>query len=164
MRLPDSSGPLSKDHVVLVAKNLHQECLLGADFLMHHGCVLDLQQKILFTEQGPVHFVYALLTMVQVMSPCFAPVTVHENVRVGMLHPIVDCVKVRPVPKQSRPKQAIRDTIGQMNSSLVPGVQDSPGQSDNQDVIALNDNDLGCTQLLGHCIEMSDSLPVHQPA
>ena len=24
-------GPLSKDHVVLVAKNLYQECLLGAD-------------------------------------------------------------------------------------------------------------------------------------
>ena len=50
-------GPLSKDHVVLVAKNLHQECLLGADFLMRHGCVLDRQQKIMFTEQGPVHFV-----------------------------------------------------------------------------------------------------------
>ena len=25
-------GPLSKDHVVQVAKNLHQKCLLGADF------------------------------------------------------------------------------------------------------------------------------------
>ena len=24
-------GPLSKDHVVLMAKNLYQECLLGAD-------------------------------------------------------------------------------------------------------------------------------------
>ena len=24
-------------------------------------------------------------------EPCSAPVTVHENVRVGMLHPIVDC-------------------------------------------------------------------------
>ena len=57
MHRPDSNGPLSKDHVVLVAKNLHQECLLGADCLMRHGCVLDLQQKIMFTEQGPVHFV-----------------------------------------------------------------------------------------------------------
>ena len=50
-------GPLSKDHVVLVAKNLHQECLLGADFLMRHGCVLDLKQNIMFTKEGPVHFV-----------------------------------------------------------------------------------------------------------
>ena len=48
---------MSKDHVVLVEKNLHKECLLGADFLMRHGCDLDLQQKIMFTEQGPVHFV-----------------------------------------------------------------------------------------------------------
>ena len=55
-------GPFSKDHVVLVAKNLHQECLLGADFLMRHGCVLDLQQKIMFTEQGPVHFVSSVCT------------------------------------------------------------------------------------------------------
>ena len=30
-------------------------------------------------------------------EPCFAPVTVHENVRVGMLHPIVDCAQVQPV-------------------------------------------------------------------
>ena len=226
-------GPLSKDHVVLVAKNLHQECLLGADFLMRHGCVLDLQQKIMFTEQGPVHFVssvciehntpvcfvalsekvtvppnsqmclpvkmtgpksaagvlvvepceefvhaYGLLvahsitdavanhTMVQVMNPCFAPVTVHENVRVGMLHSIVDCAKIQPARKQSRPKQAIKDIIGQMTSSLAPGVQESVAALlwKYQDVIALNDNDLGCTQLLGHRIDTSDALPVRQPA
>ena len=30
-------------------------------------------------------------TMVQVMNPCYSSVTVHENVRVGMLHSIVDC-------------------------------------------------------------------------
>ena len=130
-----------------------QECLLGADFLMRHGCVLDLQQNIMFTKEGPVHFVssissahstpvcfvtlsetvtvplncqmclpvkktrhksappadvlvvepceefvhmYGLLvahsitdavaeqTMVQVMNPCFAPITVHADVRVGV--------------------------------------------------------------------------------
>ena len=36
-------------------------------------------------------------TMVQVMNPCFAPATVHENIRVDILHPIVDCTKVQPV-------------------------------------------------------------------
>ena len=39
-------------------------------------------------------------TMVQVMNPCFAPVTVHENVRGGMLHSIFDCAKIQRVRKR----------------------------------------------------------------
>ena len=80
-----------------------------------------------------------------------------------MLHFIVDCAKTQPARKQSEPKQAIKDTIGQMTSSLAPGVQDRVAALlwKYQEVIALNDNDLGCTQLLGHRINTS---PVHQPA
>ena len=53
-----------------------------------------------------------------------------------------------------------------MTSSLAPGVQDRVAALlwKYQDLIALNDNDLGCTQLLGHRIDTSDALPVRQPA
>ncbi|KAL5505586.1 hypothetical protein EMCRGX_G007046 [Ephydatia muelleri] len=66
----------------------------------------------------------------------------------------------------SRPKQAIKVTIDQMTSSLAPGVRDRVTALlwKYQDIIAINDNYLGHTQLLGHCIEMSDALPVRQPA
>ena len=228
-------GPLSEDHVVLVTKNLHQECLLGADFLMRHGCVLDLQQT-LFTKEGPVHFVssvssahstpvcfvtlietvtvppncqmclpvkktrhksapsaevlvvepceefvhmYGLLvahsitdavadqTMVQVMNPCFAPITVHADVRVGVLQHVVDCAQVQnSVSKQSRPKQAIKDTIDQMTTGLAPSVKDRVAALlwRFEDVIALNDNDLGRTHLVSHRIETADARPVRQLA
>eukprot|EP00731_Ephydatia_muelleri_P005231 Em0002g1407a len=64
------------------------------------------------------------------------------------------------------PKQAIKVTIDQMTSSLAPGVRDRVTALlwKYQDIIAINDNYLGHTQLLGHCIEMSDALPVRQPA
>ena len=39
-------GGLAEKHLVLVAKRLMQECLLGADFLMQHSCVIDLQKTI----------------------------------------------------------------------------------------------------------------------
>ena len=38
-----------------------------------------------------VHSITDAVTDHTKSEPCFAPVTVHENVRVGMLHPIVDC-------------------------------------------------------------------------
>ena len=53
-----------------------------------------------------------------------------------------------------------------MTSSLAPGVRDRVIALlwKYQDVIAINDNDLGHTQQLGHCIDTSDALPVRQPA
>ena len=41
-------GGLSAAHSILIARSLTQECLLGADFLSHHHCVLDLQQQVLY--------------------------------------------------------------------------------------------------------------------
>ena len=37
---------------VLVVQELTQECLLGADFLKHHGCVIDLQRHHLLAGGG----------------------------------------------------------------------------------------------------------------
>lgn len=36
-----SVGGLSGRHSVLAARGLTQECLLGADFLSKHGCVVE---------------------------------------------------------------------------------------------------------------------------
>jgi predicted aspartyl protease len=37
-------GGVSAQQIVLVVQKLTQECLLGADFLERHGCVIDLQR------------------------------------------------------------------------------------------------------------------------
>ena len=38
-------GGVCTQQNVLVVQKLTQECLLGADFLKHHGCVIDLQRR-----------------------------------------------------------------------------------------------------------------------
>ena len=40
-------GGLVEKHMILVANGLTQECVLGADFLMQHSCVVDLQKMSL---------------------------------------------------------------------------------------------------------------------
>ena len=57
-----------------------------------------------------VHSITDAVTDHTKSEPCFAPVTVHENVRVGMLHSIVDCAQVQPVSKLldlSRPSRLL---------------------------------------------------------
>ena len=67
----------------------------------------------------PILLQMSMQTMVQVMNPCFAPITVHADV---MLQPVVDCAQVqKSVSKQSRPKQAVKDTIDQMTTLNRPG-------------------------------------------
>ena len=41
-------GGVKAYHGVLVATGLTQRCLLGADFLQRHGCVVEFQQETLF--------------------------------------------------------------------------------------------------------------------
>lgn len=50
-------GGLVRLHPILVAKNLTQECILGADFLVAHGCVIDYSTKTLLAGDKlvPVH-------------------------------------------------------------------------------------------------------------
>ena len=40
-------GGLAKKHMVLVARQLTHDCLLGADFLCQHNCIIDLQHRVL---------------------------------------------------------------------------------------------------------------------
>ena len=42
-------GKTCVQHLVLVADNLMQECLLGADFLTNKGCIVDLQRHVMIT-------------------------------------------------------------------------------------------------------------------
>ena len=159
-------GPLSNDHVVSVAKNLHQECLLGADFFMCDGCVLDLQNKIMFTVQGHVHFVSSVCIEHNILV-CFVALS-EKTARCV-------CQKRRQDVKSAAGSHVkslcthlvcLLLILSQMTSSLAQGVHDRMAAllRKYQDVIALNDNDLGCTQLLGHHIDISDALPVRQPA
>ena len=73
-------GVSAKDHPVLIAKNLNQECLLGADFLIKRGCIVDLQQQILLTKEGPVQFLSPMRSGVQSSPVCF--VTLSETINV----------------------------------------------------------------------------------
>eukprot|EP00731_Ephydatia_muelleri_P036715 Em0310g4a len=60
-------GGLVGLHPILVAKSLTQECILGADFLVAHGCVLDYTTKTLLAggKLVPVH------CKGQCVSPCY---------------------------------------------------------------------------------------------
>ena len=73
-------GALSQQHLVLVARNLNQECLLGADFLIKRGCIVDLQQHVLLTQEGPVQFVSGPERSTQCSPVCF--VTSSETLNV----------------------------------------------------------------------------------
>ena len=42
-----SVGGLVRRHCVLVAQNLTQECILGADFLVANDCIIDYHSKTL---------------------------------------------------------------------------------------------------------------------
>ena len=74
-------GALSQQHLVLVARNLNQECLLGADFLIKRGCIVDLQQHVLLTQEGPVQFVSGPERSTQCSPVCFVTSSETLNVR-----------------------------------------------------------------------------------
>ena len=107
-------------------------------------------------------------TMVQVLNPGFAPVTVYKDEIMGMLKPIqdpADCASVQyPVCKQST--QSVQHSIQQMTDSLAPDVREKVANLlwQFQDVIALDDSDLGRTRLTSHQINTGDTQPVRQQA
>ena len=47
-------GGVCTQQNVLVVQELTQECLLGADFLKHHGCVIDLKRHHLLAGREAV--------------------------------------------------------------------------------------------------------------
>eukprot|EP00731_Ephydatia_muelleri_P034176 Em0049g23a len=107
-------------------------------------------------------------TMVQVLNPGFAPVTVYKDEIMGMLKPIqdpADCASVQyPVCKQST--WSVQHSIQQMTDSLAPDVREKVADLlwQFQDVIALDDSDLGRTRLTSHQINTGDTQPVRQQA
>jgi len=60
-------GGLETTHTVLVARGVTQECLLGADFLSRHHCVVDLGKRlrlaggktVTLQSQGAAHCIFA---------------------------------------------------------------------------------------------------------
>lgn len=51
---------LTANHTVLVVEDLTQRCLLGADFLLRFGCVVDIKNKRLTMEdQEPIPLIHA---------------------------------------------------------------------------------------------------------
>lgn len=86
-------------------------------------------------------------TMVQVLNPGFALITVYKDEIMGMLKPIqtiqADCASVQyPVCKQS-----VQHSIQQITDGLAPDVREKVTALlwQFQDIIALDDSDLGRT-------------------
>ena len=65
-------GGLVGLHPILVAKSLTQECILGADFLVAHGCVLDYTTKTLLAggKLVPVHCKGQCVSMLSCSVQC----------------------------------------------------------------------------------------------
>ena len=246
-------GGLAKRHTVLVARGLTQECLLGADYLQKHRCVVDLDKRVLCAGGGVVSFTSqvdneinaavchvafahttvvpaqcqmqlsatvsrakgtetdelgdAILepemsfierhglvvahslsrsvnskTLVQVLNPSPAPVTIHRNERIGLLRSLADvCVDVCAAVNHSgnnlemnqqgakANKQATDKVIQQLLSGVKDKEQPEKQQLESlleefQDVISVGDNDLGHTDMVYHKIDTGDAQPVRQPA
>lgn len=54
--VPLEVGGLQTEFPVLVAKTLIQDCILGADFLLHNRCVVDMHRQVLLAGGEPVQF------------------------------------------------------------------------------------------------------------
>ena len=79
-RVTITLGEFKIDHQVLVARELTQGCLLGADFLTEHGCVVNLQTMCLSTGQQTVPLLQ------QTESSCNCCVFVAEPTQVPAQH------------------------------------------------------------------------------
>ena len=53
--VPISLGTTTVSFPVIVTSTLTQPCLLGADFLQHQGCVIDLQDRTLGIQGETIH-------------------------------------------------------------------------------------------------------------
>ena len=246
-------GGLAKKHTVLIAKGLIQECLLDADFLQKHQCVVHLDKRVLSaggsavsfnsttdngTNAAVCHVTFARTTVVpaysqmqlfasvsrvkrfemnelgdavlepeisfvechglvvahslsrsvnsktvvQVMNPSLAPVTVYKDEKIGVLRPLSDvCAVVNNSAVDSSLEQNQEDVDGDVRmeasgkaiQQLLSDVQNVEQKEKQQlellleefrDVISVGDDDLGRTELVYHKIDTGDAQPVRQPA
>ena len=228
---------------VLIAKNVTQECLLGADFLEQSGCIIDLRGRTLMMGGSylPLHFqagrkvstchvscaetvsipglhqmelpvqvrttdgtaseftgmlepesnfverrgvlvarsihsisTYAENSLVRILNPSPAPITVYRNERVGTLQPlegVLESVSVNQTWPQSRHCED-EDTTKAIKQLLskTQGLSQTEGTAlesllrKYSDVISLHSGDLGRTGIVHHKIDTGEAHPVKQPA
>ena len=114
-------------------------------------------------------------TMVRMLNPSFAPVTIYQNERVGELHPIsAGKPESLCTIQQTRPGQPQRDPA-MMERAVELLLPDSPElkPADKEklrvllyefsDIISVDNSDLGLTTLVQHEINTGDAMPIRQP-
>ena len=238
-------GDICACYPVLVAKNVTQECLLGADFLEKFGCIIDLRGRTLTTRRTsvPIQFRktqaassichvscaettvipgrhqlelpaqlcppknqtgelvgtlepgelfmerHGLLiarsvhsvsagkekSLVRILNPSPAPVTIYCGERLGVLQPLESALESATLEEAelgSPPDST--DRVGQVIRQLQSRVQ-GLSEAENEalktllskfpDVISLHSNDLGRTSVtvVRHKIHTGDATPVKQP-
>ena len=237
-------GGLRTAHTVLVTRGVTQECLLGADFLSHHHCVVDLGKRLLlaggksvpfqiqkphhisachvtlkettvipgqyemqlpvcldspkidytgvfepapkFTERHGLFVAHSISssqsgeTLVRVVNPSSAPITVRQHEKVGKFQPLDDTDEVclleaakEQNESNKEPSIVRKAEITQAIQQLVSGVK---GLTSHQlaelhsllgkyiEVISLRSGDLGRTSVIRHKINTQGASPIRQPA
>ena len=96
-------GGLQVFYNVLVAKGLTQECLLGADFLSQHGCIVDLRRQVLRAGEQSVS-----LHSDSIPQVCL--VTLAETAVIPGRHQM--CVPVHLSPQGSGQKLPLQEYLG----------------------------------------------------
>ena len=96
-------GGLQVFYNVLVTKGLTQECLLGADFLSQHGCIVDLRRQVLRAGEQSVS-----LHSDSIPQVCL--VTLAETSLIPGRHQI--CVPVHLSPQGSGQKLPLQECLG----------------------------------------------------
>ena len=88
---------------VLVAKGLTQECLLGADFLSQHGCIVNLRRQVLRASEQSVS-----LHSDSIPQVCL--ITLAETAVIHGRHQM--CVPVHLSPQGSGQKLPLQECLG----------------------------------------------------
>ena len=223
---------------VLVARNITQECLLGADFLEDFGCIINLRERTLMIGETPVplQFRKGLLastchvscaettvvpgrhqlelpvqlcqskeeagefvgilepemlfmerrgvliarsvhsisagkerSLVRILNPSPAPVTIHQNEKLGVLQPLEAALESATIeeaePKSSRGE--VEKAVRQLQAQ-TQGLSEAENAALEallfkfSDIISLHSHDLGKTSIVRHNINTGGAMPIKQ--
>jgi hypothetical protein len=232
-------GDVHACYPVLVARDITQECLLGADFLEDFGCIIDLrgrtlwvgetsvplqfrksqfastchvscaettvvpgrhqlelpvqlrrskdeagefagilEPEMLFMERRgvliarSVHSVSAEKerSLVRILNPTQAPVTVHQNEKLGVLQPLEPALEAATIEeaKAKPPQEEVKKAVQQLQSrtqglSKIEKADLEALLFKYSDVISLHSHDLGRTSVVRHNIKTEGATPIKQP-
>ena len=140
--LPLHIGGIVEPFPVLVACQLTQECLIGADFLSHFRCHIDMGMKVLVAGETVVKFeIEKSHTSAAVCHAHFGISVVHEHKADSIMEQMVMSTEGLIDEEKDKLRRLLREYKG---------------------IISLHDGDIGHTSQVFHHIDTGEARPIKQ--